>query len=437
MNAHIFKKVFFSFVLSLLSSSGLSAQEENQNGLFEKYQAMVIVEEANQHCPLLSRLEAEVLNGQIVFANLAFSGNLDQVEKFKKEARVFARRSACNTPELIGLVGLAKQEASDAMVNHLLLARQIHLLDQKSIKEGKVTDSFLLNYMQEKEWMLINDFFDEVKNNYLDQATEEDWDKFLASILAVAEERTAEKYHNNKNLMSLSSAKGFAAIQAKANNLETASYYVNLEKSVRAFIEGAEALKTGYPYSRPSNDFTRWTAYRSRDDKEINWALSYPGCGGQFIDLFCTFFITAENDVGVVVDGDVDTIALAYRDLENKQFETLNKSVEGPIGSNELHKSNLNDNIQLMNNSVSKNYELAVLSFKHEKYLSQTDVKKSKNSKIFIFSNEVSRAFDVLGKNDFMKVIITQSNNNGSLSQEGFIPLHNFRRAKNWAYSTQ
>ena len=88
MNAHIFKKVFFSFVLSLLSSSGLSAQEENQNGLFEKYQAMVIVEEANQHCPLLSRLEAEVLNGQIVFANLAFSGNLDQVEKFKKEARV-------------------------------------------------------------------------------------------------------------------------------------------------------------------------------------------------------------------------------------------------------------------------------------------------------------------------------------------------------------
>ena len=138
-------------------------------------------------------------------------------------------------------------------------------------------------------------------------------------------------------------------------------------------------MKTGYPYSRPSNDFTRWTAYRSRDDKEINWALSYPGCGGQFIDLFCTFFITAENDVGVVVDGDVDTIALAYRDLENKQFETLNKSVEGPIGSNELHKSNLNDNIQLMNNSVSKNYELAVLSFKHEKYLSQTDVKKSKN----------------------------------------------------------
>ena len=67
----------------------------------------------------------------------------------------------------------------------------------------------------------------------------------------------------------------------------------------------------------------------------------------------------------------------------------------------------------------------------------QSDVKKSKNSKIFIFSNEVSRAFDVLGKNDFMKVIITQSNNNGSRSQEGFIPLHNFRRAKNWAYSTQ
>jgi len=434
MNVYILKKIFFSVVLYYFSSSSLFAQEDDQNELFEKYQAMVIVEEANQHCPLLSRLEAEVLNGQIVFANLAFSGNLDQVEKFKKEARVFARRSACSAPELIGLLELARQEASDAMVNHLLLARQIYLLDQKSINEGKITDSFLLNYMQEKEWILIDNFFDEVKNNYLSQATEEDWDEFLASILAVAEERTAEKYLDNKSLMSSRSAEGFTSIQAKANNLETTSYYINLEKSVRAFVEGAGALKTGYPYSRPSNDFTRWTAYRSRDEEEINWVLSYPGCGGQFVDLFCTFFISAQNDIGVVVDGDIATIALEYRDLENKKLETLNKAVEGPIGSNELNQGNLNDNIVLMTSSASKNFELAVLSLNHEKYLSQTGSEKSNKTKIYIFSNDVSDALDVLGKNDFIKVIIKQGNDN---SQEGFIPMHNYRRAKSWAYSIQ
>mgnify|MGYP006886178199 FL=1 len=87
-----------------------------------------------------------------------------------------------------------------------------------------------------------------------------------------------------------------------------------------------------------------------------------------------------------------------------------------------------------MTSSASKNFELAVLSLNHEKYLSQTGSEKSNKTKIYIFSNDVSDALDALGKNDFIKVIIKQGNDN---SQEGFIPMHNYRRAKSWAYSIQ
>ena len=62
MNAAFFKTAIFSTTLYLVSVVVAHAQAEDQSDLFQKYQAMVIIEEANQHCPLLSRLEAEVLN---------------------------------------------------------------------------------------------------------------------------------------------------------------------------------------------------------------------------------------------------------------------------------------------------------------------------------------------------------------------------------------
>ena len=75
------------------------------------------------------------------------------------------------------------------------------------------TDGVINDYLGDTYYFLgqiskASDFWSKAKllgskNNYLDQATEEDWDKFLASILAVAEERTAEKYHNNKNYKSV------------------------------------------------------------------------------------------------------------------------------------------------------------------------------------------------------------------------------------------
>ena len=77
-------KAILAFVMiNFFTFSSAWAQADTQDDLFQKYQAMVIVEEANQHCPLLSRIEAEALNGQIVFADASFSGKLDMGEKFK------------------------------------------------------------------------------------------------------------------------------------------------------------------------------------------------------------------------------------------------------------------------------------------------------------------------------------------------------------------
>ena len=223
------KKGFACLVslISLLFSSFSIAQEETQEQLLQKYQAMVIIEEANQHCPLLSRLEAEVLRGQIVFANGTFSGKLDKVEKFKKEARIFARRAACNAPEILGLVGLARQQASDSMINHILLSRQIHLLDQQDVSDGKVARGLFLDFLIDDEWQMIENLYKEVKDNYLTQASEEEWEKFEDSILNVAEEKTTVIFLTNENLINTASIDTFESAQAKARNTEISSYYFN------------------------------------------------------------------------------------------------------------------------------------------------------------------------------------------------------------------
>src|SRR6056300_1161005 len=105
----------------LMASPAFS--QEVQTQLFQNYQAMVVIEEYNQHCPILTRLEAEALNGQIIFANSSFAGKMDGFEKFKKEARIFARRMPCNSPQLDNYLAIAQQQAMDHMVNHVILAR--------------------------------------------------------------------------------------------------------------------------------------------------------------------------------------------------------------------------------------------------------------------------------------------------------------------------
>lgn len=430
------KKGFACLVslISLLFSSFSIAQEETQEQLLQKYQAMVIIEEANQHCPLLSRLEAEVLRGQIVFANGTFSGKLDKVEKFKKEARIFARRAACNAPEILGLVGLARQQASDSMINHLLLARQIHLLDEQAIKSGVIPDGLLLSFLTKQEWQLLDNLYEEVKGNYLSQATSEDWEKFYNSVEKVAEEKTAQKYLANDLLVENGVSNTFDTAQARANNMEITSYYYNLEKSVNAFIDGAQAPKKNYPYSRPANDFTNWQAYRPRSEDELNWALSYAGCGGLTSGVKCTLFVSVDGQLGVAVDENITNVSLQFRNPDNDEIKRSNKAVEGPIGSNELNQANLTDNLELMVASQDKKKIIGLKSKTLSKYAVQTGAALTQGMVVYMFPTEILSSVEALHKNDVLRLTLI---NDDDTEQSGVIPVHNYHRAKNWAYAIQ
>ena len=405
------------------------AQEESQEQLFKNYQAMVIIEEYNQHCPMLSRLEAEALNGQIVFANGSFAGSMDKVEKFKKEARIFARRMACNAPELQEFYSIASQQAADYLVNHILLARQIHQYDQQNFAEKKI-QGLLLDYMTDEEWTLLDNLYKEVKENYLGQATEELWDAFEASVLKVAEERTAVKYVESQAVMD-TGAEGFVTVQAKITLQDINSYYFNLEKTVLAFVEGASADERGYPFSRPANDFTNWTAYRPRD-KELNWAVSYSGCGGNNRDVECTFFTTPKSEVGVVLPQSITDVSLSYRNAENTDLRASLKAVEGPIGSNSLNQANLNDNVDAIKASDNRIMARGVLNENLKS--AQTGKIGNEENSVFVFPKETLTGINKLHKNDALILAITMDS--GDVIEK-VIPLHNYLRANNWAYTTE
>ena len=142
----------------------------------------------------------------------------------------------------------------------------------------------------------------------------------------------------------------------------------------------------------------------------------------------------AQGDIGIVVDGDIDTVSLEYRDPDDKRVAMSNKAVEGPIGSNELHQKNMNDNLVSLMNSPSKKMIMGTLSVDQNHYASQTGLERYKDSKVYIFSKETLPAIELLGKNDVLKLTIKQD---GDKVEDGVIPLHNYRRAKNWAYSIQ
>ncbi|MCP5381196.1 MAG: hypothetical protein H6912_02385 [Kordiimonadaceae bacterium] len=420
------------FALNLLSFRSF-AQSDEEAEFFQKYQAMVIIEEANQHCPLLSRLEAEVLNGQIVFANSNFSGKLDRVEKFKKEARIYARRAPCNSPEIMGLIGLARQEASDSMVNQLLLSRQIHLLDQEAAKSGEARKGMLLDYLTDAEWGLLDNLYLEVKDNYLTQASQEDWDKYEDSLIKVAEEKTTQKFLSNENLIKTRPAKSIEAIQATANNNEIFNYYFYLDKSVRAFVEGSKADEDGYPYSRPANDFTNWLAYRPRDE-DVTWMVSYPGCGGSFEETTCILVVGIDGNLGVVLNGEAENVALEYRNPENKELAGQNKAVEGPIGTNEKNEENYNYNLELMSNSPDRKEIVAVEDSNNKKLLSQVGTKAPANARLYLFPEGSLNSIEQLSKNDLLKLTITTS---GGKKQSSVMPMQNYHQAKNWATTLQ
>lgn len=424
------------FLGLIFQSLSVHAQTDSQDQLFQKYQAMVIIEEANQQCPILSRLEAEVLNGQIVFADQNFAGNLEPVEKFKKEARIFARRANCNSPEISGLIGLARQEANDAMVNHLLLARQIHILDDQDKKNGTVVNGLLLEFLSDDEWSLIDDFYEEVKNNYLTNADEDAWDAYIDSIENVAKDRNSLTYIKNETILKTMPNDSFQYVQAMANNKEINVYYHNLEKSVVAFIQGGNASKTGYPYSRPANDFTNWTAYRPREEN-VNWALSYYGCGGSWDNIDCVLFTTADDEMGIVISGgDIDKIMISYRNPDDSDALRELKIIESPIGSNQANIENMKANIELVKNKDSSRLFDAVLSNNHNKFKAQTGAKVNLGDKVYIFPKNTLGEIDRLSKNDMLSIIIKYSSDNNK-EETGMIPIHNYHRAKNWAYTTQ
>lgn len=424
----------FASLLSFLFANYSVAQEETQEQLLQKYQAMVIIEEANQHCPLLSNLEAEVLRGQIIFANGTFSGKLDRVEKFKKEARIFARRAACNAPEILGLIGLARQQASDTMINHLLLARQIHLLDEQAVQSGVIPGGLLLRFLTNEQWQLVNNLHDEVKGNYLAQATTEDWEKFYDSVEKVAEDKTAQKYMANDLLIKNGAPQSFDTVQARANNSEITSYYYNLKKSVNAFVDGAAAEKNNYPFSRPANDFTNWKAYRPRSEDKLNWVISYVGCGDVSGASDCTLFTGDDGQVGVVVNESITNVSLQFRNPEDDGLKRSNKAVEGPIGSNELNAANFNDNLEAMLTSDGKVNIAGIRREELSNYTSQTGTAPKDGLVVYMFSKDTLPAIEALHKNDVLRLTF-KSDDGGEKSS--VISVHNYPRAKNWAFSVQ
>ena len=435
------KNVYSKFIYGALFASCLNtqfaaAQEESQEQLFQNYQAMVIIEEANQRCPILSRLEAEVLNGQIVFADDNFGGNMSAVEQFKKEARIFARRADCNSPEIQGLVGIARQQANDYMINHMLLARQVRLLDEADRREGKIPGGLLLSYLLEEEWALVENLYEEVKSNYLSQATEEDWEKFVESIEKVAEERKALEFLTNESILQqMNGSESFQTANAKAKNMGISAYYRNLEKSVRAFIEGSDADETGYPFSRPANDFTNWTAYRPRN-KDLTWVVSYEGCGENSISE-CTLFTNVNGEVGLVLPKNTNAVTLEFRNPENDELYRSHNAVEGPIGSNMVHKENMDKNIELFRSSVDKQVINAQISDEHNSYLSQVGSKPPEDSVVFMFPMGTLEEIEKLKKNDLLYLTVEAEDEDEHNQKTYTMPVHNYHRAKNWAYAIQ
>jgi hypothetical protein len=432
-------KTFLGFLAVGIGGSFMTSRiqaQEDQTQLFQNYQAMVIIEEYNQHCPVLTRLEAEALNGQIVLANSSFAGKMDGVEKFKKEARIFARRMPCHSTQLDSYLVIARQQAMDNMVNHVILARQVHIIDEQHRQEGRIESGLLLNYLEDDQWKLLDNLYEEVKANYLKQADEEAWDAFLDSVIKVAEERSTVNYIESQATLQSGAPKELGALQAKVRLQDITSYYFNLEKTVRAFIEGADASERQYPYSRPANDFTDWTAFRPRDEA-LNWAVSYPGCGGNDVEIGCTFFTNTNDEAGVVLDTlggqEIKSVSLSYRDPADSYLKNINKVIEGPIGSNLLNNGNLSYNIEQLKSSSRRISNEAHLSEANMRYSAQTGETAPSDAKVFILPDATLDNIDKLDKDDVL--ILTIKTGSGEI--ENIMPVQNYLRAQNWAYSTQ
>lgn len=424
-------KATICFLVYIILTGWVNAQEQTQELLFQKYQTMVVIEELNQHCPMLSRLEAEVLNGQIIFADTGFSGKIAQVNDYKRKARLYARSVDCHAPQLKELLNIARQEANDAMVNHILLARQIHLFDLKDMTDKKIPDGLLLSDLSDNGWAVIDGLYGEVKNNYLTRADQDSWDSYEKSIIDVAEKRTAATFMENEAKIITYKGDNFMVIQAMTNNKDISSYYYNLDKSVKAFLDGSKTSSTGYPYSRPANDFTNWTAYRPRND-DLNWLLSFDGCGGRWQGVECILFISTTAEVGLVLSGqkaaNVDQVVITARNSDdNLAYEKL-IMLENLKGGNEADFNDLQKNAEFLIKQQASLRFKGMPSDKHGQYGAQTGNILKENSKIFIFPPQLLAHMAKLKENDVLNVEIAMEN-------DGIIPINNYHRAMNWATS--
>lgn len=423
---------FSSLVWSLLIFSA-NAQDDTQEVLFQKYQAMVIIEELNQHCPMLNRLEAVVLNSQIIFDDANFLGKLSKVEAYKREARLYARKVSCVSPDVLGLLKIARQQANDNMINQLFLARQIHLFDLADVKNKKIPLGLILSDLKAEDWTLIEGLYDQVKANYLSRVGQDLWQNFEDSIIKVAEKRTAVTFMSNQMIISSSAKESFPAVQATANNNDISSYYFNLEKSVRAFIEGAKAQETDYPYSRPANDFTNWTAFRPRNNA-LNWRVSYVGCGGHWQEFDCSLFVSNENEIGIVVTGEnsPDKATLIFRNSNDQETYQSLVNLEKDIGTNKADYNDFVKNAVLISTSKDKISFEGTLSNEHDQLGAQSGAEKMDNAKIFIFPKATFQKLAQLKKNDIVKLEFSLKNEK---QNDGLMPIDNFHNAINWASS--
>ena len=162
--------------------------------------------------------------------------------------------------------------------------------------------------------------------------------------------------------------------------------------------------------------------------------VSYPGCGGKFDDISCILFTSVNGDLGVVIDGKINTVSLEFRNPDNKELARANKSVEGPVGTNEMNEKNRDDNLEAMLNSADKIKIEATENDENKSYLSQVGTKAAANAKLYLFPEGSLKSIERLSKNDLLNLTIVTPDGK---QQTSILPMYNYHQAKNWALSSQ
>ena len=130
---------------------------------------------------------------------------------------------------------------------------------------------------------------------------------------------------------------------------------------------------------------------------------------------------------------EIKSVSLSYRDPADSYLKNINKVIEGPIGSNLLNNGNLSYNIEQLKSSSRRISNEAHLSEANMRYSAQTGETAPSDAKVFILPDATLDNIDKLDKDDVL--ILTIKTGSGEI--ENIMPVQNYLRAQNWAYSTQ